>query len=157
MPSVLFVCAANRCRSALTAALFHRKLARAGYQGSLRAESAGTWAKEGLRSPEPVLQAARLSGLDLTDHRSRPVSANLLQQFSLIVVMEAGQAEALKIEFPAIADHVRLLTGMAGPEYDVADPAAMDVAECLQLTGELEALLDRGFEQILRLAGRQLA
>jgi protein-tyrosine-phosphatase len=157
MPAVLFVCAANRCRSPLAAALFRRRLAKAGHEGALTVESAGTWAKEGLRSPEPVLQAARQSGLDLTDHRSRPVSANLMLEFSLIVVMEAGQAEALKFEFPGIADRVRLLTGMAGPEYDVADPAAMDVPECLQLTGELEALLDRGFEQILRLAGRQVA
>ena len=152
-PSVLFVCTANRCRSPLAAALFRQRLAAAGLDGTLRVESAGTWPREGLRSPEPVLQAARKSGLDLTDHRSRPVSASLLPQFSLIVVMEAGQAEALKFEFPGIADRVRPLTGMAGPEYDVADPVAMDVSGCLQLTRELEALLDRGFERILTLAG----
>lgn len=152
-PSVLFVCAANRCRSPVAAALFRQKLASAGLEATLRVESAGTWAEEGLPTTGLAKEAASERRLDLEGHRSRSVSASLLHQFALILVMEAGQREALQVEFPEIADRMHLLTAMAGPGYDVEDPHASDLSGYRRLIEELEALLDRGFERILTLAG----
>lgn len=152
-PSVLFVCTANRCRSPVAAALFHQKLAGAGLDGMVRVESAGTWAEEGLPTTSLAKEAASERRLDLEGHRSRSVSASLLRQFALILVMEAGQREALHAEFPEVADRIHLLTATAGSAYDLADPHGTDLSGYRRLIEELEALLDRGFERILALAG----
>src|SRR5512139_2422813 len=100
MPSVIFVCTANRFRSPLAAAILEKALkegkSAAGRTGGLpslepwHVGSAGTWATPG----EPVLpmvsEAAQKLGIDLSDHSSRRVSGPLLSEYDLILVMEAG-------------------------------------------------------------------
>lgn len=45
MPSVLFVCTANMCRSPMAMVLFRRRLDQAGLASGWRVESAGAWAR----------------------------------------------------------------------------------------------------------------
>ncbi|RPJ38045.1 MAG: low molecular weight phosphatase family protein, partial [Chloroflexi bacterium] len=70
MPSVLFVCMANRFRSPLAAAIFRKSLEEKGLAGSWQVGSAGTWATPGQPVIPSVLAAARELGLDLSGHRA---------------------------------------------------------------------------------------
>src|SRR5574339_783118 len=99
MPHLLFVCTANLCRSPMAAGLFARKLQAEGAVDGWVVESAGTWALVDRRVPPDVRIAARMLGIDLRNHRTRPVDAPLLERFDLILVMERGHREALLIEF----------------------------------------------------------
>src|SRR5690606_22592899 len=110
MPSVLFVCTANRFRSPLAATLFLRAVAdeeveraspwNIGKASDWRAGSAGTWTVDGEPALPVVVDAATQLGIDLSGHRSVQVSDRLLADHDLILTMQASQKEALQSEFP---------------------------------------------------------
>jgi len=157
MPSILFVCLANRFRSPLAAAFFCKYLEKVPDQSNWLVGSAGTWAQAGLPPDARALQDARDWGLDIKSHRSRQVNSVLLSQSNLVLVMEAGQKEALQVEFPKESKKVFLLTEVAGGvPYDIPDPFGPDGATHQEIANELEGLIKTGFEKICNFATSSL-
>ena len=148
MPSVLFVCTANRCRSPMAAALFKELLARNGMLDRIQVESAGTWAEEGLPATSLARQVLAERGLDLSDHRSRCLTGELLHPFDLILVMEEGHREALRVEFPDIAERLYLLANMVDEDYSIPDPIGGTLESYRALAEELADLLERALPRI---------
>jgi protein-tyrosine-phosphatase len=134
---VLFVCTGNLCRSPLAAAHF-LKAARA-RGADVEARSAGIYASPGAQPPWEVIQLAREDDLDLSGHRARPVTREEFHQADLVVVMERGQAEALRALYGEEEGKLRLLSEfMSGRAAgrDIADPFERSVADyraCLAL------------------------
>ena len=148
MPSVLFVCTANQTRSPIAAALFASLPAAAGW----RVESAGTWAEEGLPASRSARRVMHSMGLDINRHRTRIVTGELLAAFDLILVMEHGHKEALRAEFPAVAQRVCLLSEMVGGAYDVPDPSAGTDEDLLETVSVIKDMLVQGSARITKLA-----
>ncbi len=154
MPSILFVCTANICRSPMACALFKRRLETEPDKESWRVESAGTWAMDG-EDAAPKSQAVLLEkGINLDGHKSRTVTREVLRTFDLILTMEQGQKEALQVEFPEISRRVFLFSEMAGYRYDIADPIGGSLSDFRNTANELEDLIERGFSRICQLTGR---
>jgi protein-tyrosine phosphatase len=152
MHSVLFVCRANLARSPMAVALFRSLVACAGQESLWHIESAGTWAEEG-ELPAPLAsEALKDWGLELVGHRSRCVYRELLQGFRLILVMEKGQKEALRAEFPNLASRVYLLSEMTGIRKDIPDPAGAPLNAYVDIAQQIRHLLVTGFERIEHLA-----
>ena len=153
MPSVLFVCSANRFRSPLAAAFFSRLLESSKSQLDWSVSSAGTWAEPGLPPDGRAVQDARSWGLDISPHRSRQVNARILSQSNLILVMEAGQKEALQIEFPLQREKIYMLSEVVEDiAYDVPDPFSSEDVTHQEISKELLDLVKRGFNNICNLA-----
>jgi len=87
---LLFVCSGNTCRSPLAEALARRELAERGLDDRVGVRSAGTGAMDGAQISEGSLQAGASVGLDLSDHRSRPLTAELVADTDLILTMGMG-------------------------------------------------------------------
>ncbi len=147
MPAVLFVCTANQCRSPMAEAMFRRLLEEHGLTG-WRVESAGTWTQDGIPATNFAQEAMRARGLDISAHRSREVSADLLRQFDLILTMEEGHKEALRFEFPDVADRVFLLSEMADKAFEIEDPVGKPLEEYRRTADEIHALLKAGLDRI---------
>jgi protein-tyrosine-phosphatase len=152
MPSVLFVCTHNLCRSPLACALLQSMVAQRADAPDWHIGSAGTWARENEPATAGTQAAARLWGLDLSPHRSRCVSAELLASYNLVLTMEQGHKEALRIEFPALADRVYLLSEMGGAMLSVNDPSSDNSASVQRLLRNLDQWLQRGYDQIVQRA-----
>ena len=152
MPSVLFVCTANRFRSPLASAFFQQKLGSSNRASPWSVDSAGTWTSTGLQVLPEALLIARKQGLDLSGHRSKLVSEALLSTQDLILVMESGHREALQNEFPSIIDRVYLFSQVTeGRFYDIPDP--IDSFEAMMEVGEnIHELVQTGFGNIYVLA-----
>jgi protein-tyrosine-phosphatase len=133
-------------------ALFRDLLDREGVSDSWRVESTGTWAQAGRPASELAQQVMQERGLDLSDHLSRPISGGLLREFDLILVMEAQQRKAIRIEFPDIADRVHLLAEIAGEHAEIEDPYGKSLDTYRGTANQLAVLLDRGFNKIVSLA-----
>jgi protein-tyrosine-phosphatase len=153
MPSVLFVCQGNLYRSVAASAIFIEKLRRseADWQ-QWRVESAGTWARENLPTTPEMTEVMAKRGLDVKNHRSRIVSAEILAAFALILAMESGQKEALQIEFPFATRRVYLLTEMAGAKVEIDDPFDTSAMGLQILCNQIDDWLERGFQRILELS-----
>lgn len=154
MASVLFVCTANQVRSVMATAIFKEAVRKRFPNEVWRIESAGTWTALGLPTLDIVLKVMSAKGHDLSDHRSRPVTRPLLQAFQLILTVESGQMEALKIEFPEVADRVYLLSEIAGLSGDIPNPSGRSIAEIQDLAVNLDNLITKGFDRIITLAHR---
>jgi len=122
---LLFVCTGNLCRSPLAAALAERDLARRlrCVPGDLPSRgfavlSAGTSADAGRPATPETVESGRVRGLDLSRHRSRPLTPTLLDRADIVFVMEGSQRRTILEFFPGASEKVRLL-----------DPAGRDVSD----------------------------
>jgi protein-tyrosine-phosphatase len=149
MPSILFVCSANQCRSPMAEALFKSILDEAELADAWCVESTGVWAYPGERATPSARRVLRERGMDIENHRSRPVTEGLLSQFDLVLVMEGRHAEVLQNQYPAYADRVKLFSALVGRSDDIDDPVTGTLDTYRAAADELEVMLRRGFDRIL--------
>lgn len=83
---ILFVCTGNTCRSPLAEAIARRQLDRRGWS-HVEVSSAGTSALPGSPASEGARRAAQEIGLDLSDHRARPLTRERVQEADIILGM----------------------------------------------------------------------
>jgi protein-tyrosine-phosphatase len=158
MHSVLFVCTANLCRSPMAEAILNNIVNGTNEEKPTPSEwlieSAGTWAEPGLVPPREVLNTMQKHGLDISQHRSQIISADLVQRFKLIIVMEPSQKEALMIEFPEISKRIYLLCELAGFKVKIAvkDPIGKGLEEYNQTADLIENWIRKALPSIRELA-----
>ncbi|MBW6465129.1 MAG: hypothetical protein K0B06_01335 [Brevefilum sp.] len=151
MPSILFVCTANRFRSPIAAIAFAREVVKRGDDHRISVSSAGTWTAPGLTATTEALKQAEKYNLNLSFHRSRPISQKNLSQADLVLVMDDNHKEGITHEFPAVANKVYLLSEVAnGASYDIPDPYSTDESPAV-VAREIVEMIDRGYEKILQL------
>jgi protein-tyrosine-phosphatase len=150
MHSVLFVCTANQCRSPMAEGLLRLKV---GVDNpGWRIESAGTWASDG--SPVSLNSYLVLDslGYDLRSHQSRTVDLEMIASYQLILVMERGHKEALRIEFPEMAGQIFLVSEMINKKFDIVDPVGGPLTEYQATAREINMIIEQGFEMICQLS-----
>ena len=152
MPSILFVCTANICRSPVAEALFADWLRRRSLLGEWQVGSAGTWAENGAAAATYSREILSEQGLDLALHRSRRIDASILASADLVLCMTRTHREALQAEFPDAAERILLLSSMAGPAYDIDDPYGGPRSGYVAMVAELSELIERGGDRILAAA-----
>jgi protein-tyrosine-phosphatase len=94
MIDALFVCTGNTCRSPMAEALARREAARRGL--SVRFGSAGTFAGGGEPATTPAIRAIEVRGGDLTGHRSRALTRDLLERAGLAIAMTPAHRDAIR-------------------------------------------------------------
>ena len=84
---VLFVCTGNSCRSPMASGLLKKRLTNA-LKKRIRIISAGTGASYGSPPLEPARRAAEEHGVDISLHRSRALSEEILEKADLVIGFE---------------------------------------------------------------------
>ena len=92
---LLFLCTGNTCRSPMAKGIFEKLLKEWGVSG-IECSSAGLAAGRGQPASKNALLACREIGVDLSKHRSSPLSPGLLARTDLFAVMTELQARALQ-------------------------------------------------------------
>ena len=106
-PLILFVCTGNTCRSPMAEIAFARWLKASGLDW--RCASAGVSAADGLSASGAACQALAARGLDGRAHRSRPLTRELIDAASMIVVMTNAHRAIVQRRYPEAAGRVFLL------------------------------------------------
>ncbi len=155
---VVFVCTGNTCRSPMAAGLFARMLAQGALQGAgaleanaVRISSAGVGAAPGQPASPLAIAACDPRGVDLRDHRSRPLTEEILARADLVLVMEAHHRDAITAHHPAARDKVHLLSELAGDAggRGVADPFLGDARRYAETCETLARLLRAAWPRLL--------
>lgn len=83
--SVMFVCTGNICRSPMAEAIFEKMVPG---EADIRVFSTGTHAKEGNLATENSAVVSKSAGLDLSNHRAKRLSGEMVGQADIILAME---------------------------------------------------------------------
>lgn len=86
---ILFVCTGNTCRSPLAEGITRDLLDRRGWD-HVEVASAGAYAAAGAPASEGAARVALRHGLDLSEHRSTPLSPGIVDAADLILVMASS-------------------------------------------------------------------
>jgi protein-tyrosine-phosphatase len=151
MPTVLFVCTGNLCRSPMAEALLRARLDRDGARRGWRVGSAGVWTTEGRSASAYAVEEMARREIDLHAHRSRSVTREMMAEADLVLAMARNHVEALRAAFPEHAHKVHLLSEMVGQTYDIYDPYGGTRLEYAYIATELEQLIEDGYEHIVAL------
>lgn len=146
----IFVCSGNTCRSPMAEGIFRHLLAKKWQVPESQLEkkgvtimSAGTSAMPGMRAASQAVEVLKEMGIDLSRHRSRLLSVELVHQADLIYVMSQAHAQAVRALVPAAADKVRMLN----PQGDIEDPIGADVSVYKQVAEQLTALINKQLDE----------
>ena len=140
--SILIACIGNVCRSPMAEAILKDRFARRGL--GVRVESAGISALVGRPAERFAQELMRERGLDISAHRARQLTRELVTRDELILVMEAAHQKIIEAKYPTARGRVHRI-GRWGA-FDVPDPFRGPRAEFEQAL----ALIDRGVADLER-------
>jgi protein-tyrosine phosphatase len=144
IPSVLFVCTGNICRSPTAQALLLHKAAALGVQ--VHTDSVAVTEEEIGNPPDRrALQELRRRGVPMPPHRARLVTPRDFRQFYLMLGMTASHVRALQRLAPADGSAtIDLLMRYAEDEnpIDVPDPWYGGPQEFIEAFDMIEASVD---------------
>jgi protein-tyrosine phosphatase len=150
--TILFVCSGNTCRSPMAEVIATDFLANKLHVSAGELEnkginviSAGSFAMPGAKAAAPAIDVMQKMGLDLTRHRSRPLSVELIHQADVIYTMSRRHARDVISLVPAAADKVSPLD----PAMDIEDPIGGDIALYDQVAMQLKRLIEQRLDTVI--------
>jgi protein-tyrosine-phosphatase len=149
--NLLFVCTGNTCRSPMAAAVAAAELARRGWS-HVRVASAGVAASPDAPASEHAITVVREDGLDISGHRARLISPDLLAWADLAVAMSpshvgalaelgAAHKSALITDFLDDGDSRGVVDPFGGPLEDYRRTYAVLATAVARLLDRLEPIL----------------
>lgn len=141
---VMFVCFGNLCRSPMAEGLAREAVAAYHHtRGRVVVESAGLAAMDGEGAAHEAVRTMAARSIDISGHRARTVTREMLRRSDLVLAMEDRHTERLAAMCPGAAVYTLLRLGEAA-RLVLGEPPAAGMPEGAQLRlGILEDEVER--------------
>lgn len=126
---VLIICSGNSCRSPMAEGLLKKLLVDKNIPG-VEVRSAGTMTGGGSPATEFSILACREAGIDLSSHRSTPISHRLISWADIILCMENYHVATVLNLLPSGSPRTHLIGEFGLPEdsLEIPDPVGLSLA-----------------------------
>jgi protein-tyrosine-phosphatase len=132
----------------MAAALLAQIVQQPGANRPWQISSAGTWAIPDLPAMSLSQKVMSQKGIDLSSHRSRRLTAELMKAADVILAMTQYQVEAIRAEFPEVADKTLLISQLIGQAFDIDDPIMGTEEDYRRCADDLAEILTAGYNRL---------
>jgi len=150
MIKIVFICTANICRSPMAEGVLRHKAEQAG-RDDIEVSSMGVRGLDNQPASEFARETCRENGIDISEHRSRPISGEELQEADLILCMEPIHVKMLTTYFPWYRDRVFLMGAWPDKpnrKSPVKDPMGKPMKTYRKAFDQIAAHADRILENL---------
>lgn len=142
MTKLLFVCTGNTCRSAMAEGIM-KYILKKRKRDDIQVYSAGLCAIPNGRVSDEAIEAVKIDGIDIENHRSTPITKDILDNADLIITMAKSHKDAILMKFPYMKGKVYMLKEYAyGVNEDILDPFGGDLEVYIRTKDEIRKALN---------------
>jgi protein-tyrosine-phosphatase len=146
---ILFVCAANICRSPMAEGLLKNLVKNNGFAPkSVSVSSAGIGNTHGSDAADQAIQVMHERGLDISRHKARTVNWDIINGSDLILCMSQEQMSSLRQSYAEAQGKIHLLTEFCNSQGDIDDPSGRPTRAYESCASQIETLLNVLVENI---------
>ncbi|NQV04156.1 MAG: threonylcarbamoyl-AMP synthase [Candidatus Omnitrophica bacterium] len=143
---ILFVCTGNSCRSVMAKAMLQKYIREARFSKNVIVDSAGTGSCAAVRAAANTIQVMREEGVDVSLHRGKSVTPELLKKSDFIFVMERTHRSAILGMLPGADSRIRLLR----ETEDIPDPVGKSLEEYRYVRGIIKDKVENIFLELFK-------
>src|SRR6516225_10076160 len=152
MKTILFLCTGNVCRSPMAEWLFRHAIQS---RDDVRVLSAGLGALDGQPATQHSVEAMKEIGIDISGHRSRSLTTELVRQADLILGMTHSHTDTVALLYPPAAEKTFLLREfdetLEPYEKDISDP----IGSTYPIYAECRDQIEQGIITLLKFLEQQ--
>jgi protein-tyrosine phosphatase len=138
-----FVCKGNICRSAFSEYYATNLFKTKGI--SIDVISSGLSADQAEKSPEEAIIAAKIFDVDLSEHKPKVISKEIIDRSSIIIGMHYQNVKDFNYRYPKDKEKIFLLKHLTWPKYlllNINDPFGLPIDEYIKCFSDIKKCID---------------